>query len=391
MTWGAIVAGGVSLAGGMMANKTLAGGQNMIKDMTAFNPTNMSGSPMGSWATSHGTNYFTPSNQFSGLASGLGTAGAGLLGGGLYNDPQLQQALAGMNLPGHYQDAQQGLMQQAFSNYNAPMFQQGMGNMSQLGNQAAGIAGMGPQDTSGGMQQGLFQGGAQNLMQAGNTSGLVQQQLDASRALAQPGEDRLFNKVQDRLFAQGRMGTTGGSQEFGEAINQIGMADQQRIMNAQQLGMQNQQQLGQLGLGQMQAGTGLMGQNWQNWMGAGQNAQGFAGQLGQMEGQGFNQNLQALQQNQTAGQNRLQNAMGLFGMGRQTLEGQAGLGGTLANAYTGLMGLPMQGTLGLLNAEANRIGATGMHAQALGQGAQAQGGLLGGLMGGLGSALGGLF
>ena len=52
-------------------------------------------------------------------------------------------------------------------------------------------------------------------------------------------------------------------------------------------------------------------------------------------------------------------------------------------AISGMDQLGLQGILGLLNAEANRIGATGMHAQGLGQIGQSRGGLFSGLLGGL--------
>ena len=213
----------------------------------------------------------------------------------------------------------------------------------------------------------MFGQGANLLNQAGNTSGLVQQQLDASRAMADPFEARQRNQLDSKLFAQGRLDSTGGHQQFGDLLQRQGSADQQRIMNAQQTGLQNQQQLGQMGLGAMGQGNTLMGNN----IGAfGQNFGGFQNAMGQgmqAEGQGFSQMGQALGMNQSAGQNRLQNAMGMFNLGsgaqntgfNQGLAGMQGLGNQQS--------IQNQLFLGSLNADANRIGAQGQFADAQAQ------------------------
>jgi hypothetical protein len=79
---------------------------------------------------------------------------------------------------------------------------------------------------------------------------------------------------------------------------------------------------------------------------------------------GFSQALQGLQQNQSAGQQRLQNAMNLFGLGSEQF--QQGQQGRRQDFLTGLQGqeglnqqqqLMQQLFLGSLGADAQRIGA----------------------------------
>ena len=208
-------------------------------------------------------------------------------------------------------------------------------------------------------------GGVNLLAQSGNVMPLIQQNLGASRALAADFENDLINRVQNKLFAQGRLGTTGGAQQFGETINAIAGQDTQRVLNAQQLGLGQQQFLSGLGMQSIGAGLGA-------------------------EQQGFNQLLQSITQNQTAGQTRLQNAMGLFGLGRDTFESQFGLGLQGSQGQLSRDQFLAQTMLGLLNAESGRIGATGMGTQALAGLYNNQGGLIAGLAGGLSSGLSGM-
>ncbi|NIV40574.1 MAG: hypothetical protein GWN58_67610, partial [Anaerolineae bacterium] len=51
----------------------------------------------------------------------------------------------------------------------------------------------------------LFQQGMANQYSAGDVSSLYNQELNTMRQAAQPEMDRQFNKLQDRLFAQGRL------------------------------------------------------------------------------------------------------------------------------------------------------------------------------------------
>jgi hypothetical protein len=141
-----------------------------------------------------------------------------------------------------------------------------------------------------------------------------------------------------------------------------------RVLGAQQLGLQQQGQLAGQGLSAFGQGTGLFGASQaagaQNF---GQQLQGLAGQQGigmGTEQLGFSQALQGLQQNQSAGQQRLQNAMNLFGLGSEQF--QQGQQGRRQDFLAGLQGqeglnqqqqLMQQLFLGSLGADAQRIGA----------------------------------
>ena len=95
--------------------------------------------------------------------------------------------------------------------------------------------------------------------------------------------------------------------------------------------------------------------------------------------------MQSVQQNQSAGQQRLAAAQGLFGQGNDVFNQAFGQGiqGQQANLSQNQFGL--DSVLGLMNSENSRIGAVGN----VGQGfSQPQDSGLGGLIGGL--ATGGL-
>jgi hypothetical protein len=238
------------------------------------------------------------------------------------------------------------------------------GGLGGLFNQSAGLAqgfgqnvARGPQDISGGGQNFLFGQGANFLNQAGNQNQLIQQQLDASRQLAAPFEQRQLINAQDSIFGRTGGGTTGARQEFADILNSQNMSDQQRILNAQQTGLAQQGQLGNLGMQAFGQGTNLFGQNLNAF---GQQMQGFgqtAGMARGLEGQQFGQNLQAAGFNQSAGQNRLQNAMNMFSLGENTSANrfQQGLQGQ--GSLNDQQALMQQLFLGSLGADADRIGA----------------------------------
>ena len=77
--------------------------------------------------------------------------------------------------------------------------------------------------------------------------------------------------------------------------------------------------------------------------------------------------------------------MGLFGLGSNTYQGALGMGQQYAGQNLQRDQFYGNFITGLLNAAANRIGATQGHAQGLGQSASSQGGLMGGIMSGIGS------
>lgn len=384
--WMAAMGPMMGMLGGIMGNSALSSGMSDIKGLTKYNPYNLSGD-FGSVAFGKGAGGATLDPMQQMLRQMLGGSAASMFGGGqMFNQGDFQNALAGNNITGAMQN-QNGLLSQMMGN-------SAFGGLGQIAGNAGGLNSMfsqmlagGPQDMSGGAMGGLMGMGLQNLQNAGNLSGangLIQQQLDAQRLLAQPYEDNLRNQFANQEFMKTRGATTGAFGRQSDLQDNLLRADAQRVLGAQGLGLQAQQQLGQLGGQQMGLGQGFLGQNLDFFNQLGNQAQGF-GQLGMgAEGMGFGQMLQALQQNQSSGQQRLGNAMNLFGLGNSTFNQSFGQGLGAMGSINDQNSFLLQGLLGSMNAESNRIGSTGLHAQALGGLAQAQGGLLGGLMGGIG-------
>ena len=353
-----------------------------IRGMAAFTDQSFGGPGGAGFANADGTSGFTLDAQGQQFRGNLGQQGNQLLQGGLFNDPRLQAALGQNDIAGALGQSnqlnQQQLGTQAFGGLGG-LFGQAQGLAGQFGAQAAA----GPQDFTGGLQQGLFGQGFSNQQQAGNQQALFDKSLASQRAAFEPQQNRAFNKLQDRQFAQGRLGSTGGSQETEGFFNAANQADLGFQNNAFGQAFQQQQFLGNLGSQQISQGAGLLGQNLGQFNQAASNAQGFLGLAGGLEGQGFGQNLQALQQNQSAGNQRLQNATNLFGLGSQTFGQQFGLGLDAFGATQQQNQFGLDSQLGFRNAEANRIGATGQHAQALADVQSSAGGVFGDFIGGL--------
>ncbi len=101
---------------------------------------------------------------------------------------------------------------------------------------------------------GLGRMGAESLAAArrfGQAAGMSQDEfvsgeLNRLRDLARPAEQRAANSLADRLFASGRLGTTGGATQFGELARAQELADLDRTGMAIGLGMQRQDQLARL-------------------------------------------------------------------------------------------------------------------------------------------------
>jgi hypothetical protein len=198
----------------------------------------------------------------------------------------------------------------------------GMGALNAAGQDALG--GLGPLQTN---QAQTFQAPAQQQFQSGLMGNLFSDaqkhldilgkspeelgagQLDIARQIAAPEEQRARVGQQSNLFAQGRMGTTGGA------------GQQQALMEAQNMAdLQRQQMAFQQG----QAIQGQAGQALSNVIGQGLGLQGMGNQI---NAQNFGQALQGSQQNeflrqgqfgrdyQTGGFNA-QRALDRFGVGQ---------------------------------------------------------------------------
>ena len=296
------------LFSGILNNILASGARGDIRSLTRFRPQGFMG-PGGFGITPGGQGQMGP-EQMQMMQMMMG-GGQHMLGGGLFNDANFQNAFGNNDMGGAFGD-QQNLLQQMFS-----------GSPFEVGDQA----------------QGMFDRGFANLDRAGDTEGLQQQFLDAQRAQAQPFENRLVNTFKNDEFL-GNMGATSGSVgRRSDLADNLFRADQGRVLGAQQLGQQQQGLLQNLGLAQ--TGQGFQGMN-----------------------QGFMQALQGHQQNINQGQSRLQNSMNLFGLGNETFGGNFERGLGAQSGITDINRLFSEFFLGQQNAAANRIGATGQHANA---------------------------
>jgi hypothetical protein len=372
---------GSNLLGGIFGNQGFEQARGDIQNLAAFNPY-AAGTGAGQFSFGQGGGQFTENAQQLAMRDVLSQQAAQGFGGGMLNDPNLQAAMQANNIGGAMNQANQASMMSVMPGVD-PSIQ----NFFNLGRDLGqGFDPRSPQDMSGGQMGQLRSAGIQNQMAAGDFTGLQNSELATMRAAAQPELDRQRQSMEKSLFAKGMLG--GGSTQTGEAFR--GLAEAQ---GAQDLGFQQEafnraaqrsSLLGNLGLGQTQQAAGLQGQNLgqqqnliQNIMGANQLGSGaLASQFGQ--------NLQGIGQMQSAGNQRLQNALNIFGVGQGAQQQGFGQGLQSAQQLQNMNQFGLTGILGLLNAEANRIGGTGAHAQALGQVGQNQGGFLGGIMGGIG-------
>ena len=284
----------------------------------------------------------------------LQNQGAGLFAGQTpFGQGDFQNVLQGLNFGGALGQAQGALGQQSGTSAFG-----GLGGLFGAAGQGAGQS---------------FLSGFQNQQNAGNQQGLFNQSLASQRAAAQPQQDRQFNRLQDRLFAQGRLGSTGGAGEQEALFNAFGQADLGFQNNAFGQSLAQGQFLGNLGGQQIQQG------------------QGFLGQAGGFEGQQFGQNLQSLGFNSQQGQGQLGLLQSLLGQGSNIFN---------QGAQTGLAGISAANdqqrtiqdlVLGLRNAESDRIQGAGASSNALlAQDAGGAGSGLGALIGtGTATAFGG--
>lgn len=179
---------------------------------------------------------------------------------------------------------------------------------------------------------------------------LAAQYTDLLRQGAQPGEQRAANNALSSLYATGRLGTTGGAQQYGELALAQQQADIQRQLAGMQFGGQEQNRL-----------AGLAGN--------------FAGMADQFAGSNFARDAGSAQFNNDRTTQRFLNAMQLFGASNQQNAQQAdvglqnnqqqlaqqGLFGQLGMGFTG-MGLDQNNSnqMQLLNL----LGASGNLSQA---------------------------
>ena len=320
---------------------------------------------------------FAMDPQMLAMQQALGMGGMGFLGGGYANDPGLQQALMNNDIAGALGQANQALgVQQGASAFG------GLGGLyGSLQGQVAG----GPQDVSGGLMGNLFAQGFGNQLAAGNQSAIFDQSLASQRAAAAPMFQRQQNQLQDQLFAKGLLGqnsTATGDAFRGmfEAQNQADLGFQN---NAFGQAMQQQNFLANLGSSQIGQGQGFLGQ------GLSQYNQNIGNMMG-IEGLGFNQSLSANQFNTSQGMNRLAQAQGLLGFGGDLAASQYGIGLQGAQGMLGFGQFGLGAARSPFELQASLLGASGYHAQALGDLAAGRGQAQEGFFGGLAESVKGL-
>jgi hypothetical protein len=363
------------LLGGLFGANNAQQGIDQIQQNIAFNPFSGNIAGAGGFHLGPGGGVFNLDPGLQAGAAGIQGMLPGLFGGGPFAG---QAAGSGVNLAGAISQSDAALGTSAQPFFNQQSFANNMANVNQLGNMFTGNVQQGIQDNTG-FRGDMFNRGFGFLDQAQDVSGLINQSLDAARTLAGPEEARIANNFFDREFMGTRGATTGAQDRRFSEANSAQMRDAQRVLNAQGLGLQEQQMLlgagqGMLGLGNQAFGQDLaaFGQNIQG-------AQDFARLGAGMEGQGFQQMLQALNQDQSAGTQRVTNALNVLGFGQDAFSQSVGLG---LGGFEGLLGLGEFGTNSvaqMLNAEANRIGATGLSNQAIAQLFGNKGGFLSGL------------
>lgn len=148
-----------------------------------------------------------------------------------------------------------------------------------------------------------------------DTSGIINNTLNLLRQQAAPQESQAYNSLQNKLFSQGRLGSTGGSRDIQAFAQGLGQADLARQLQAQQLGLQIQGQNANIGMGLLGQAQGLQSLD----LNRAQNMQALAPQLLGLQSQILgNQYQSALGINElgnSRAQQNMQNAMSLFGFG----------------------------------------------------------------------------
>ena len=314
--------------------------------------------------------------QAQGIQNLLGGGGASLFGGQGFDFGQFQQ---------QFGPALQGVA--ATSGGIDPTAFGQLGNLAGaaqgLGGFAGGLFGQGPgQDFTGGRQGQAFQQGFGNLARAGNQGALRQQALGTLRQEVQGSGllDTAINRLQNRQFAQGRLGSTGGAGETSALLNAISQQDLGLQSQAFDIAGQQGQLLQQIGQGQIGTGANLFGTSQQTFGNLGTQAQGFFGLGADIGGQQFGQNLEAAEFGRQGAQGFLDAQAGLFDIGQAGFGQNVGLGIDAFGQFLDRDRLTSETVLGLRQAEADRIQAAGASSQAL-LGNQGGGGGIGDLLG----------
>jgi hypothetical protein len=295
------------LVGSLLQSSAQKRAANAAADAAAFRPYNVS-SGYGSVQVGPNQSVSASLNPQAQLLQGLLGGNAANYFGGNTSSSGFQNFASGIG---------NGTLPGLFNDYLGASSQLPIGDY--LSNQSA-LAGLAGQAGAYGDFMGLNAlsnfGGASAALNGIplDVSGLMSDRLNLLRQQAAPQEAQQLAGTRDTLFGQGRLGmgdnTIGGANPEMQALyNSFAQADLGRQLNAQNLGLQAQQQQANIGLG-MASQYGNLGSSQ---MGMLQNLLGMAGNFGQ---QAYGNALGFNDLTNTRAQQRMSAAQGLFGFGQ---------------------------------------------------------------------------
>lgn len=215
-----------------------------------------------------------------------------------------------------------------------------LGNMSGLAGSTGGMyntlnsAGMNILGGGGPMGQANQMFGLGQQLMGNNYNDVFNNRLGLLREQAAPFESRAADSFLNRQYAMGRMGSTGGGRDVEAFARGLGQADTTRQLDAMNLSENLYGRDQSMGAGLM--GTGLQGVLGS--LGAGQSLFGLGANLGSSLGNMYGAGFQASQgyndMTNARAQQRMTNAMSLFGFGNT-------LGQQDISTGTSLQGIPM--------------------------------------------------
>lgn len=305
MTWGAVAGAGVGLVG------SLLGGKSQPKNTsTPFRPYAVSN--LWGGQTIDRTNGTLTSNlsDFGQRISDMGMFGAERTLADMYGNTQRGSNFADMGATdymGTYGSVQ------GYGLPNQGLYAGADAAMGQYGNLFGNLAQQSAQNPYAVQQMQLgqqFMGAAPQSYQdvAASRLGLLRDQ-------AAPFEERAANSLQNRLFSQGRLGSTGGGRDIEAFARGLGQADTSRQLDAQTMaeGLYGRDQ--QYAAQQQAMGANLFSGGANNWM----QGLGQAGQLGQLgantAGQRYDLGMNWNQAGYNRANARMDRAAQLFGFG----------------------------------------------------------------------------
>lgn len=305
MSWGAVAGAGIGLVGSML------GGKSQPKQTsTPFRPYAVSN--LWGGQTIDRTNGTLTSNlsDFGQRIADMGMFGAERTLADMYGNAQRGSNFADMGATdymGTYGSVQ------SYGLPNQSLYAGADAALGQYGNLFGNLAQQSAQNPYALQQMQL----GQNFMGAAPRSyqDVASSRLGLLREQAAPFEERAANSLQNTLFSQGRLGSTGGGRDIEAFARGLGQADTARQLDAQTMaeGLYGRDQ--QYAAQQQAMGANLFSGGANNWM----QGLGQAGQLGQlgagMAGQRYDLGMNWNQAGYTRANDRMARAAQMFGFG----------------------------------------------------------------------------